>query len=98
MVLHEFTITMALKDVNESIEKLNINDYYNLYYDQPIEQIPEENGSGFIEVQNTSIELKVILEDSSEVSVEKSKAEIGSILHIEEDLISYQLLEMPDWQ
>lgn len=97
-MLHEFTITMTLTDVEEAIEKLNLNGFYNLYYDQPIEQFPEENGYGFIEVQNNPIQLKVILEDGHDVAIAQSKLEIASILDVQVEEVHYQWLEMQNWQ
>ena len=97
-MLHEFSIKMPLSKVDECIEKLNFHEYYNSYYDQPIEQFPEENGYGFTEIQDTSIELKVIVEDYEGLNMEQTKTEIAAILEKKSEVVEYQLLDVQDWQ
>ncbi|MCQ6274747.1 hypothetical protein JMM81_07155 [Bacillus sp. V3B] len=84
-VLHEFTVTMPFVTVDESMEKLNLYGYYNLYYDQPIEQVAEENGYGVKEIQDTTVDLKVIFEEMD--NVEKAKEEITEILDVKKEEI-----------
>ncbi|WP_428910800.1 50S ribosomal protein L11 methyltransferase [Niallia sp. Krafla_26] len=97
-MLHEFTVKMPLSNVDEAMEKLTMNDFYNLYYDQPIEQFPEENGYGFTELQDTHIELKVIVEAGNDLNIEGTKKEVASILDIPLEDVLYQLLDVQDWQ
>ena len=92
-MLHEFTITMRLNQADEAIEKLNIKGFYNIYYDQPFEQFEAEDGYEINEIQDASIELKVILEDGTAVNIEKSRADIASILNIKEKEVVYRTIE-----
>ncbi|MGO4886231.1 50S ribosomal protein L11 methyltransferase [Anaerobacillus sp. MEB173] len=99
-MLHEFTITVPLEEVDMAIEKLNFHDYYNLYYDQPIEPYTEENGYGFHEIHDTNVDLKVFLEeaDKESIDVENVRGEIAVILEVKTEEISYQFIEAQEWQ
>lgn len=96
-MLHEFSILVPHSQVDESIEKLNFNGFYNLYYDQPIEQFTEENGYGFYEIKNSKVDLKVFIEDDP-IDVEKVREEIATILGEKAELIHHQILETQEWQ
>lgn len=95
-VLHEFTVTMPFVTVDESMEKLNLYGYYNLYYDQPIEQVTEENGYGVKEIQDTTVDLNVIFEEMD--NVEKAKEAMAEILGVKKEEILYHLIETEDFQ
>jgi ribosomal protein L11 methyltransferase len=95
-VLHEFTVTMPFVTVDEAMEKLNLYGYYNLYYDQPIEQVAEENGYGVKEIQDTNVDLKVIFEEMD--NVEKVKEAMAEILDVKTEEILYHLIETEDFQ
>ncbi|WP_180954604.1 50S ribosomal protein L11 methyltransferase [Bacillus sp. V5-8f] len=99
-MLHEFTISFLHKHVDEMIEKLNLHGYYNLYYDQPIEQFTEENGYGFQEVLDADIDLKIILEETAQspVNVEQAREQIASVLNVDRETIHYEPIEIQDWQ
>ncbi|WP_377917962.1 50S ribosomal protein L11 methyltransferase [Bacillus songklensis] len=99
-MFNEFTISMSIEQIDEAIEKLNFHGYYNLYYDQPIEQFAEKNGYGFHELLDTDIDLKIFLEetDKEPVDVEKAREEITSILKVKKEAIYYQFIETQDWQ
>ncbi|WP_158555929.1 50S ribosomal protein L11 methyltransferase [Peribacillus glennii] len=99
-MLHEFTISLVHNQVDEIMEKLTLHGYYNLYYEQPIEQFTEENGYGFHERLNTDVDLKIILEESEErpVHVEQARREIASILKVGKEAIHYQFITTQDWQ
>ncbi|HWO95131.1 MAG TPA: 50S ribosomal protein L11 methyltransferase [Bacillus sp. (in: firmicutes)] len=99
-MLHEFTISMPLEQVEEAIEKLNFHGYYNLYYDQPIEQFTEKNGYGFHELRDRDVDLKLFLEetDKESIDVEKAREEIASVVKVKKEEIYYQFIEMQDWQ
>lgn len=97
-MLHEFTVQMSLQQVDEATEKLISYGYYNLYYDQPIEQFIEENGYGFHELMDSNIDLKIFLEDIKSFDMEKTKEEISAILAVPKDTVVYQLIETEEWQ
>lgn len=80
-MLHKFTIQTQLEHVDDVMEKLNIHEYYNLYYDEPLE--PREG--------NTIIELNIILEQLTDV--ERIKEKLAAILHRDASDVRYQLLE-----
>lgn len=95
-MLHKFTVEMKLEDVENAMELLNVKEYYNLYFDQPFEQIQEEHGDRLVEIQDTIIELNIILEEHELESVEASKADIASILNLQVGDIQYEKLDMQD--
>jgi ribosomal protein L11 methyltransferase len=97
-MLHEFTVSMSRKQVDEAIEKLSFHGYYHLYYDQPIEQFTEENGYGFYELTDADIDLKIFLEEEPAIDIERAKEEIASILKVKKEAIQYQFIETKDWQ
>ncbi|WP_180954113.1 50S ribosomal protein L11 methyltransferase [Bacillus sp. M6-12] len=99
-MLHEFTITMLLNQVDEAVEELNMYGFYNTYYDQPIEQFAEENGYGFYELKDVDIKLKVILEETENppIDTEKARNEIASILKVEKEAIRYHFIKTQEWQ
>ena len=98
-MLHEYTISMLQEAVDEAIEKLNMHGYYNSYYDQPIEQYASDNGYGVQEIEDGTVDLKVIIEEESiPVDVEKEQASIAAILTVAKEKVHYQLLDTVEWQ
>ena len=98
-MLHEYTISMLQSAVDEAIEKLNMHGYYNSYYDQPIEQYASENGYSVQELEEGTVELKVIVEeDTVPVDTERERESIAVILGLGKDFVRYQLLDTVEWQ
>ena len=98
-MLHEYTISMLQSAVDEAIEKLNMHGYYNSYYDQPIEQYASDNGYSVQELEEGTVELKVIVEeDNVPVDTERERKSIAAILGLGKDYVGYQLLDTVEWQ
>jgi ribosomal protein L11 methyltransferase len=99
-MLHEFMFSTSLKQVDEQMEKLTLHEFYNLYYDQPIEQFADDNGYGFQKVMDVDTDLKIFLEETGEAPVnpQKVKEEIASILKVKKEAIHYQFHETEEWQ
>lgn len=69
-----FCYSMPLKEVDEKIEILQINDIYNVFYESPLEITTDENGYGYIEKPDELVTFKVAFEgDSSEIHNFKEK-------------------------
>ena len=51
--------SLPLKDVDGVIEKLQINDIYDVFYESPLEITTDENGYGYIEKEDEPTTLKV---------------------------------------
>lgn len=56
------TYEMPLKEVDEKIELLQINDIYNAFYESPLEITTDENGYGYLEKENDIVTLKIAFE------------------------------------
>lgn len=73
---------MPLKEVDEKIETLQINDIYNAFYESPLEITIDENGYGYIEKEDEIITFKVAYEGDSS-SLEEFKLKVSSLINEE---------------
>ncbi|KKI89930.1 hypothetical protein WQ54_22580 [Bacillus sp. SA1-12] len=98
-MLHEFTLQVPFKRIDEYTETLNAAGIYNLYYESPIEIIKVQNGYGYEEKENENVELKIY---ASDVEVdhlpEAYFALLEETLSIPREDISYISREETDWE
>lgn len=92
-MLHEFSVSIPYESVTIKIELLNAQGIYNLYYEQPIEQVVIPNGYGVLEKQE-DVSLKIYFDE--EIDVEKKKKELCTLLSV--DNMEYQLIKFDTWQ
>lgn len=93
-MLHEFSINIPYESISMKIEQLNAHGIFNLYYEQPIEQVVIPNGYGVIEKEEAVVQLNIYFEE--EINVEERKKELCEILSVEN--IQYQLIDNDSWQ
>ena len=55
------------KNLDNIIEILNINDIFNIYYDQPFEVTTTEYGYGYVEDENSIFNLNIIIENDEDL-------------------------------
>ncbi|GIM28124.1 hypothetical protein CPJCM30710_07900 [Clostridium polyendosporum] len=60
--MHEISINLPYKEVEKTIEILQLNDFYNTYYNAPFEVTTEKYGYGYFEKKNENISLKIVIE------------------------------------
>ena len=90
---------LPYKDLDATMEKLQINDIYNVFYENPLEITTDDYGYGYIEKDDEDIILKVALEDG-EAELTDFLAKLKSILemdyiNIEENHYDYTSFEFP---
>ena len=61
--MHIISYKLPYKDLDATMEKLQINDIYNVFYENPLEITTDDYGYGYIEKDDEDIILKVALED-----------------------------------
>lgn len=87
------------KDLDLTIEKLAIEDIYNVFYDAPLEITTDDYGYGYVEKENEEIIIQVAFEgEKSDLNVFEST--VNSILNlqtlsIEENTIDYTVYDFP---
>ena len=60
------TYEMKLKEVDNIIELLQINDIFNVFYESPLEITTDENGYGYVEKEDDIVTLKIAFEGKKE--------------------------------
>jgi ribosomal protein L11 methyltransferase len=76
-----FILTYNIKftELDEQIEKLQINDIFNVFYESPLEITTEEYGYGYLEKIVDTIDIRIAYENSEEY-LELFKEKVTSIL------------------
>ncbi len=92
---YEFIIRLPHPSVDEAIEKLAIEGYYNAYYDQPIEVSRNENGYDYEVVEDHDVDLHVII-PTEEVS--DTTKRLARLLNQDISQIKYVPYELQEWQ
>lgn len=97
--MHIISYKLPYKDLDATMEKLQINDIYNVFYENPLEITTDDYGYGYIEKDDEDIILKVALEDG-EAELTDFLAKLKSILemdyiNIEENHYDYTSFEFP---
>ena len=96
MFLISYNIQSNLLD--ETIELLQINDIYNVFYNNPIEITTDNYGYGYVEKDDEDITLQIAYE--FEEGLEEFVAKLKELLHgeplsIEENTIDYTTYDFP---
>ena len=97
--MHIISYKLPYKDLDATMEKLQINDIYNVFYENPLEITTDDYGYGYIEKDDEDIILKVALEDG-EAELSDFLATLKGILgmnyiDIEENHYDYTSFEFP---
>lgn len=84
--------------LDSTIEKLAINDVYNVFYENPLEITTDDYGYGYIEREDEEIVLKVAFEE--EDGLEEFKEKLKNILEmdyisVEENNYDYTIYDFP---
>ncbi|WP_070119431.1 50S ribosomal protein L11 methyltransferase [Bacillus marinisedimentorum] len=62
-MLHEFTVRLSEKELEQAIEKLTAAGIVNMYYETPFEVVQDDNGYGYVEKEDVEIELHIYGEE-----------------------------------
>ncbi|MGL5646485.1 MAG: 50S ribosomal protein L11 methyltransferase [Clostridium sp.] len=86
-------------EVDEKVELLQINDIFDVFYENPLEITTDEFGYGYLEKENVPLTLKVAFNDE-ESKLDNFKTNVSSILkkepfNIEEINYDYTDFKMP---
>lgn len=89
---------LPYEKLDSTIEKLAINDVYNVFYENPLEIITDDYGYGYIEREDEEIVLKVAFEE--EDGLEEFKEKLKNILEmdyisVEENNYDYTIYDFP---
>ena len=89
---------LPYEKLDSTIEKLAINDVYNVFYENPLEITTDDYGYGYIEREDEEIVLKVAFEE--EEGLEKFKEKLKNILEmdyisVEENNYDYTIYDFP---
>lgn len=64
--MYEIMLKYKIEDVDNAIEKLQLVDIYNVFYEAPIEITTTEYGYGYYEKNDEIVDLKIIVESDEE--------------------------------
>ena len=97
--MYILSYTIPYKDLDMAMEKLQIHNIYNVFYESPLEITTDDYGYGYIEKDDEDITLKVAMEDT-EGELNEFIELVDSILgvkHIglEENTNDYTTFEFP---
>ena len=89
---------LPYEKLDSTIEKLAINDVYNVFYENPLEITTDDYGYGYIEREEEEIVLKVAFEE--EDGLEEFKEKLKNILEmdyisVEENNYDYTIYDFP---
>lgn len=89
---------LPYEKLDSTIEKLAINDVYNVFYENPLEITTDDYGYGYIEREDEEIVLKVAFEE--EDGLEEFKEKLKNILEmdyisVEENNYDYTMYDFP---
>ena len=89
---------LPYEKLDSTIEKLAINDVYNVFYENPLEITTDDYGYGYIEREDEEIDLKVAFEE--EDGLEEFKEKLKNILEmdyisVEENNYDYTIYDFP---
>lgn len=89
---------LTYEKLDSTIEKLAINDVYNVFYENPLEITTDDYGYGYIEREDEEIVLKVAFEE--EDGLEEFKEKLKNILEmdyisVEENNYDYTIYDFP---
>lgn len=89
---------LPYEKLDSTIEKLAINDVYNVFYENPLEITTDDYGYGYIEREDEEIVLKVTFEE--EDGLEEFKEKLKNILEmdyisVEENNYDYTIYDFP---
>lgn len=89
---------LPYEKLDSTIEKLAINDVYNVFYENPLEITTDDYGYGYIEREDEEIVLKVAFEE--EEGLEEFKEKLKNILEmdyisVEENNYDYTIYDFP---
>lgn len=89
---------LPYEKLDSTIEKLAINDVYNVFYENPLEITRDDYGYGYIEREDEEIVLKVAFEE--EDGLEEFKEKLKNILEmdyisVEENNYDYTIYDFP---
>ena len=89
---------LPYEKLDSTIEKLAINDVYNVFYEKPLEKTTDDYGYGYIEREDEEIVLKVAFEE--EDGLEEFKEKLKNILEmdyisVEENNYDYTIYDFP---
>ena len=73
------TYTIKYEELDEKIEKLQINDIFNVFYESPLEITTDEYGYGYLEKSVSTIDIKVAYELDKD-NLSSFKHTVSSIL------------------
>ena len=89
---------LPYEKLDSTIEKLAINDVYNVFYENPLEITTDNYGYGYIEREDEEVVLKVAFEE--EEGLEEFKEKLKNILEmdyisVEENNYDYTIYDFP---
>lgn len=94
--MYEISVKIHITKVDEIIEKLQIEDIYNVFYEAPLEITTDEYGYGYIEKENEEVMLKILVENDDTIEVERQTQILKDIVKNKE--ISVKPLENYSFQ
>lgn len=88
--MYQISFKYSLRSVEDAIEKLNIEEIFNVFYTPPFEVITTDYGYEYEEtLSDELIDVNVIVEEDNEIEVARVKAIIGRVLGVKEFSVTH---------
>lgn len=94
--MYIITLKYKIENIDSAIEKLQLVDIFNAFYESPIEVTTTEYGYGFYEKENEIVDLKIVIEDDDEKELNRQVDIIKEALQINDMQITK--LENPQFE
>lgn len=92
--MFKISFKYKLRDIDESVEKLNIEDIYNMFYSQPFELIENDNETRYEEIINDDmIDASIIVEEDSKDELERVINIVKRVLNLNDEDLSVEKVE-----
>ncbi|MDF2880409.1 MAG: ribosomal protein methyltransferase [Clostridiaceae bacterium] len=82
--MYEISIKYPMSAIDEAVEKLQIADIYNVYYNAPIVVTTTDYGYGYYEKKDDITELKIVVDGNNEAQCSKQIDKIKNILKVQD--------------
>lgn len=94
--MYIITLKYKIENIDSAIEKLQLVDIFNAFYESPIEVTTTEYGYGFYEKENEIVDLKIVIEDDDEKELNRQIDIIKEALQVNDMQITK--LENPQFE
>lgn len=96
-MVYELTLKVPYNKINQTIDKLNQLNIFQIFYDMPIDVIKDDNGFGIRDREDEEITINIYQDAISEDALKHIISDIIDTLNIDKNLLRYSIYEEKDY-